>query len=488
MTKHPDTTTVATTVAHPDHRALLEDLKATVAGAFGRRESRATFADLVTGLLLELPRKNCWSIAEAVGHQTPDRLQHLLSRAVWDADAVLTTVAGWAVGHLSQQVSGPVTLAVDETGDAKSSPDAVGAAQQYSGSLGGIGLCQVAVHLSVVTPAGHAVIGRRLYLGAAWAGDDERRTLVGVPDEVVFATKPDLGIALLQDAVAAGITAQYVTADEVYGSVAFRTAVRRLHLAYVVAVPANRHLTLPDHRRRACTDVVKLVPATAWARMRTGSATKGAKDYDWALLTVEEDDTPAGQAPAGDAHAKTTDAGGVPAAAPTTSRSAGGHSMLLVRRHRYTRMLAFFRAWTPGPVSLTDLVAVVCARWHIEEDFQLAKRTTGLDQGQVRTWTSWHRWSTAALTAYAFLVIAALLEHQTEHQTEHATAQTTGEDPTQLVPISIPELQHLLAAAALPTPRRDRVHVQRWSHWRRHHQARARSCHQAWNTYADKVA
>jgi hypothetical protein len=105
------------------------------------------------------------------------------------------------------------------------------------------------------------------------------------------------------------------------------------------------------------------------------------------------------------------------------------------------------------------------------------QRTVGLDQGQVRTWTSWHRWSTAALTAYAFLVIAALLEH-------HAAT----DDPTELVPLSCPELQHLLTAAVLPAPRGDRDHIHHWSLWRRRHQASARACHRAWNAYADRVA
>ena len=114
MTKHPDTTTVDSTVAHRDHLALLEDLKATVAGLFGRREPRGTFWDLVTGLLMGLPTANCWTIAEAVGHRGPHRLQHLLSRAVWDAEAVLAGVASWTLDHLT----GPAILAVDETGDA----------------------------------------------------------------------------------------------------------------------------------------------------------------------------------------------------------------------------------------------------------------------------------------------------------------------------------------------------------------------------------
>jgi hypothetical protein len=84
------------------------------------------------------------------------------------------------------------------------------------------------------------------------------------------------------------VRADYVTGDEVYGSVAFRT----MGLAYVVAVPATRQHTTPDRKRRTCTDLVGLVPPSAWARMRTGSATKGAKDYDWALLAIEPDDTP----------------------------------------------------------------------------------------------------------------------------------------------------------------------------------------------------
>jgi SRSO17 transposase len=127
MRKLRDTTTADPTVAPPDHLALLEEVRATVAGLFGRRESRRTYWDLVTGLLMGLPSANCWTVAEAVGHRTPYRLQHLVSRAVWDADAVLATIARWVIGHLE----GPVILAVDETGDAKASTDAVGAAQQY---------------------------------------------------------------------------------------------------------------------------------------------------------------------------------------------------------------------------------------------------------------------------------------------------------------------------------------------------------------------
>jgi SRSO17 transposase len=91
-------------------------------------------------------------------------------------------------------------LIVDETADAKSSRDAVGAAGQYSGTVGGIALCQVAVTLTYATGRVHALIGRALYLPGACAADEEHRELAGVPEEVVFATRPQLAGGLLDRA------------------------------------------------------------------------------------------------------------------------------------------------------------------------------------------------------------------------------------------------------------------------------------------------
>ncbi|MFI9272118.1 transposase [Kitasatospora sp. NPDC052896] len=170
-----------------------------MAGCFPRRETRATFRELTEGLLMELEDVNCWTLAEAVGHSGPHRFQHLLSRASWDDQQVLDQAAAWAVQALDD---GEGVLIADETGDAKSSTDAVGAGPQYSGSLGGVGLCQVAVHLSFASGLGHTVVDRALHLPRGWAEDDERRELAGVPDEVAFTTKPALAAAMLTRAVA----------------------------------------------------------------------------------------------------------------------------------------------------------------------------------------------------------------------------------------------------------------------------------------------
>ena len=102
----------------------------------------------------------------------PHRLQHLLSRAVWDDEQVLDLASAWAAGHLDD---GDAVLIVDETADEKSSAGAAGAARQYSGTAGGIALCQVAVTVTYATGRGHALIGRALYLPEGCAADEEHR-------------------------------------------------------------------------------------------------------------------------------------------------------------------------------------------------------------------------------------------------------------------------------------------------------------------------
>jgi hypothetical protein len=136
----------------------------------------------------------------------------------------------------------------------------------------------------------------------------------------------------------------------------------------------------------------------------------------------------------------------------------------MVRRNRKTGELAFYRCFTPRPVPLAGLVKVAGRRWTVEERFQTGKGLCGLDQHQVRRWRSWYRWTTLAILAHAFLVVAALTE------------RTQRPPPEALIPLTCNEIQHLFAAL-LVRPTGDRAHRLRWSGWRRRHQARARTCH-----------
>lgn len=409
-----------------------------VADCFARREARASAAELIAGLLLEVDTRNCWTLGQALGHPGPHRLQHLLSRARFDHERARQEIARLIAGELAGQ---DVVLVVDETGDAKSSTDCVGAGRQYSGAIGGVDLCQVAVHLAAVTATMKVLIDRVLYLPADWAADEERREATGVPEEIVFATKPQQALAMVADALATGIRARWFAGDEVYCGRELRRGIRSLGIGYTVGIAASYQVTDGAGRRWEARKLINKVQPGQWMRRQTGHGTKGSREYDWAWLDVRPDDAP-------------------------DENGNGGASVLVARRHRYTGEVSYFRCWAPGDVSLGTLVEVISRRWRIEETFQLAKGFTGLDQGQVTCWNSWMRWSLFSLIAAAVLALTAAAVHDaTERQPE-------------LVLLTCPELIRLLRALTLPAPIRDRDHVLHWTAWRRHHQAVATTCHQ----------
>jgi hypothetical protein len=104
-----------------------------VAGRFARVDLRRRARAFVRGLLADLPRKNCWTIAEHVGDASPDGMQHLLGRAVWDEHAVRDDLRTYLVEHLGDPEA---LLVIDETGDLKHGTATVGVQRQYTGTAG----------------------------------------------------------------------------------------------------------------------------------------------------------------------------------------------------------------------------------------------------------------------------------------------------------------------------------------------------------------
>jgi len=110
---------------------------------FSRYEPLRHAADLMLGMLSGLDRKNCWTIAEQRGERSPGGLQHLLSRAVWDADAVRDDLRGYVTDAFADP---DAVYVVDETGDVKKGVHSVGVQRQYTGTAGRIENAQVAVY------------------------------------------------------------------------------------------------------------------------------------------------------------------------------------------------------------------------------------------------------------------------------------------------------------------------------------------------------
>jgi SRSO17 transposase len=402
---------------------------------FARYEPLRQAAGLMLGLLAPLERKNCWTIAEARGHATPDGLQHLLGRAKWDADAVRDDLRGYVLGAFADQNA---VLVVDETGDVKKGVETVGVQRQYTGTAGRIENAQVAVYLTYAAPRGHAFIDRALYVPRSWAGDTERRERAGIPGAVEFATKPALATAMIRSAVASGTPAGWVAGDEVYGAdPTLRRTVRELGLGYVLQVAAHRRVRTRAGMLRVDA-IAALLDDASWQTYSCGRGAKGHRDYAWAWVEIlpEHSDTD----------------------------TALGQHHLLIRRTRSSGELAYLRCWTPRQTSLAEVVRVAGQRWRIEESFQSAKGQVGLDQHQVRRWTSWHRWTTLALLAHAFLAVATAIER------EHAPA------PDGLIELTLNEFRRLFDAILLDQPP-SLTALLSWSSWRRRHQARARDSH-----------
>jgi SRSO17 transposase len=263
---------------------LFEELLGRVAGRFGRVDLRQRARALVRGLLAELPRKNCWTIAEYAGDLSPDGMQHLLARAVWDHDAVRDDTRDYVIEHLGDPEA---VLVIDETGDLKKGTATVGVQRQYTGTAGRIENAQVAVYLGYATDAGHAVIDRELYLPRSWTNDPERLQTVGVPDEVGFATKPALATKMIIRALDAGVPAAWVAGDEVYGAnPKLRAALEARGIGYVLAVACDDHVPFGGGTHRA-DSLLRQVPARAWQQVSCGKGAKGHRLYDWAFVRLD---------------------------------------------------------------------------------------------------------------------------------------------------------------------------------------------------------
>ena len=340
---------------------------------FGRKDLRLRAEGYLRGLIGCVERKNSWQLAEAVGDATPHGIQRLLGRARWDADAVRDDLRTYVVEHLGEPDG---VLIVDETGFLKKGTKSAGVARQYSGTAGRIENSQIGVFLAYRSARGAAFLDRSLYLPKAWIADKPRCQEAGIPDDVAFATKPEMARVMLRRAFNAGVPARWVTADEVYGSdLKFRNVIEEHALGYVVAVSSAQRQFLGSKYDRVDRFAAEL-DAAAWQRLSCGSGSKGQRLYDWAFVGF-----------------------------PFQSDETWAKGLLVRRSIADPSDRAYYLCRCPAGTTLQELVRVAGCRWAIESAFEQAKQVVGLDDYEVRGWDGWHRHVTLALLAHAFLEV-----------------------------------------------------------------------------------
>lgn len=372
----------------------LSRLKARLASVFRRRELQESASAFLDGLLSDIERKTGWMLAEQAGLARPYRIQSLLGRSRWDADRLRDEVRSYAVEALGDRDG---VLIVDETGFLKKGDRSVGVARQYSGTAGRIENCQIGVFLAYASRFGQTLIDRRLYLPKSWADDRQRRYQAYVPEDVAFATKPQLAADMLANALSAGVPCAWVLGDAVYGSDSrLRRMLEAREQPYVVAVRGNHQLRLLSADGLMITDAASLaedLASQAWSTHPAGHGSKGLRLYDWARIHVSGGD--------GDPWQR----------------------WLLLRRSREDPAhIAYYLVFAPTGTSLAELAGVAGLRWTIEECFQRAKDDLGLDHCEARSWHGWHRHITLVMAAAAFLAKLAADQQRMAHSKENETS------------------------------------------------------------------
>ena len=261
--------------------------KARLGRVFRRRQLRETGGAFLDGLLSGIERKTGWMMAEQAGLSRPWRMQGLLGRNRWEADALRDEVRAYAVEALG---CADGVLVVDETGFVKKGRHSVGVARQYTGTAGRVENSQVGVFLAYASRFGQALIDCRLYLPRGWAEDGARRAKAHVPEEVAFATKPVLAREMIGDALDAGIPCAFVLADAVYGSdFRLRQMLEERGQSYVLAIRSNhtlRFLTAAGLIETGPAALADALEDDAWAPHAAGEGSKGLRLYDWARIAM----------------------------------------------------------------------------------------------------------------------------------------------------------------------------------------------------------
>lgn len=390
-------------------RELTEYLQYFVDG-LGRPERREALRLYMTGLLLEGDRKSIAPMAGRLVDEESDAeaMRQRLQQAVTIADWSDRQMLGRLAKKLDAELPGVEAFVIDDTGFPKKGKHSVGVQRQYSGTLGRVDNCQVAVSLHVASEHGSGMVGFRLFLPESWASDRKRRKSAGVPAEVGPATKGALALALLDEALAAGLRRHVVLADAGYGdSSDFREGITHRGLQYVVAVngepvvwpagssprvirkPAGSPGKPPTRYRDDKHPPIALKQLAPTLRFKAISWREGSKGWQsgrFAAVRVR-----------------------------TAHRHVEGHPpgdeqwLLCQQTGDDNTPYKFWFSSLPANTTTMALVRFAKLRWRIERDYQELKQELGLDHFEGRTWRGFHHHATLCAVAHGFLALRRAL-------------------------------------------------------------------------------
>jgi SRSO17 transposase len=368
------------------------------------------------GLLSDLPRKSIEPIALACGTAVRT-LQEFLRDHVWDhlgmRDRLQQRLAGQPVLHAADEL-GTIGV-IDETSVAKKGTKSPGVHRQYCGSRGKIENCIVTVHLGIVHSLFKTLIDAALFLPKAWSDDRARCREAKIPDDVVYRPKWRIALEQLTRALANGLTFNWLTFDEYYGSKpAFLEDLDgRPGMSYVGEIPRNFRCLATRPRGRK--------PKKGWKGKRVDNLVRFSSAWnrrDWqtvslARLTLDNQEW---EVRAGQVY--------LVRRGELSSRT----YWLIVARNLATGEVKYFLSNAPADTPVEKLVRVAFTRWNVEHTFRVAKTELGFGHFEARSYVSLMRHMILCLLAMGFVA-----EHtdrlRGEKSRDHDGAGVPGTQP-----------------------------------------------------------
>jgi SRSO17 transposase len=361
--------------------AYIEELT----GVIGHADRAAPLRDYCTGLLAAEGRRSVEPMAAvtapgrvSVQHQ---KLLHFIGEGKWSDERVLAKVREMVVPAIERH--GPIKAwIVDDTGFPKQGSHSVGVHHQYCGQLGKQANCQVAVTLSIANRHASLPIAYQLYLPKDWAEDAARRNKAHVPEAIRFRTKPQIALAQISAALAAGVPRGVVLMDASYGTnAALRSGVSALGLTYVAAiVPTVKVRAAADPERRVSVKELALgLPKHAWRTITWREGTAERLRSRFARVQVRT--------------------------APIRGAAGRPEETLLIEwPEGEAAPTKYWLSNLGNKISFRALVDIAKMRWRIERDYQDLKQEIGLGHYEGRGWRGFHHHGTLCIAAYGFLV------------------------------------------------------------------------------------
>jgi SRSO17 transposase len=375
----------------------------------GHKDRAGPLRDYCVGLMMPCERKSVEPMAAVTApartsaqHQS---LLHFVGEGGWSDERVLTKVREMVLPEIERH--GPIEAwIIDDTGFPKQGRHSVGVARQYCGQLGKQDNCQVAVSLSIANRHVSLPVAYRLYLPQVWAADRERRRKAGVPDDIVFKTKPEIAIEQLRWACAAGLPRGVALLDAGYGNNSeLRTEITAMELIYVAGIVPTTTVWAPGtgplppkkwsgHGRRP----TRLRRDARHRPVSVKELALGLSKRTWRTIEWREG-----------------------TAEPLTSRFArvrvrAAHGDDQRTECRTSEWLLI--EWPKGEdeptkywlstladdIAFDRLVDIAKLRWRIERDYQELKQEVGLGYFEGRGWRGFHHHATLCIAAYGFLI------------------------------------------------------------------------------------